>query len=171
MATTHTDTSAVPGEPDSPRVMCLTPDGVDTPTANAFHEALRRAGRGGSVVLYDRTRESYRPDDDEALLPADDPSLDDVEGLEAAREAAAAAGVELLVWRSITPSIGTGVVSALQHASVGVVVVPAAGEAGSLGDVALGGGTDLVDALASLVEKPLVTGAGLDVELVTVESS
>lgn len=169
MATTHTDTSAVPDEPDSPRVLCLAPGEVDSPTAKAFHEAVRRAGRGGSVVLYDRAHESYRPDDDEELLPASDPSLDDIEGLEAAREAADAASVELFVWRSITPSIGTGIVAALQHASVGVIVVPTSGESGSLGDVALGTGSDLADAIATVLEKPLVTEAGLDVELVTVD--
>lgn len=170
MPTTHTDPSSVP-EAAGERLLCLVPDDVDSPTAKAFHEALRRAGRGGSVVLYDRSLESYRPDDDEELLLAGDSSLDEVAGLAAAREAADAAGVELLVWRSTTPSIGTGIVAAIQQASIGVVVVPESGQTESLGDLFLGSGTGVADAIESVVDKPLVTDAGLEIDVVTVGDS
>jgi hypothetical protein len=161
-------------EPDRtttpPRILCLVPEAPGSGTSAAFLEALDRAAKGaGTVVLYERGDESWRAEDEAHLLGPDDPRLADVDGLDAAAQAAKTAGVGLEVWRSTVPTIGTGVLDAIQHAAITAIVLPAEGSRESIGDRAIGRGDTLADAVEALLEKPLFSEAGADVPLILVD--
>lgn len=151
-----------------PHVLCLTP--ADPPTEAAFARALEVASPQGVVVLFDRRDESWRPDEDAILVDADDERVAELEAVGRARDLADAAGIGLAVWRSITPALGTGILQAVQTAEITDIVVPADGQQDATGDRLLGADESLAAAIASLLEKPVVTGAGSAPELHLVEA-
>ena len=150
-----------------PHVLCLTP--ADPPTETAFGRALEVASPDGVVVLFDRREESWRPDEDATLVDADDERVEDLEEIGRARELADASGVGLAVWGSITPALGTGILQAVQNAEITDIVVPADGHQDATGDRLLGGDESIAAAIASLLEKPVVTDTGRAPELHVVE--
>lgn len=152
---------------DGPHVLCLTP--ADPPTDTAFARALEVASPQGVVVLFDRRDESWRPDDDATLVDADDERVADLEEVARARELADVAGIGLAVWGSITPALGTGILQAVQTAGITDIVVPADGHQAATGDRLLGGEESIAAAIASLLEKPVVTETGRTPELHVVE--
>lgn len=153
---------------DGPHVLCLTP--ADPSTDAAFARALDVASPDGVVVLFDRRDESWRPDDDATLVDADDERVADLVEVGRARELADAAGIGLAVWGSITPALGTGILQAVQTAEITDIVVPADGHQDATGDRVLGGEESIAAAIASLLEKPVVSESGRTPELHVVEA-
>lgn len=158
---------------DDGRLLCLPPGEPGSPTAVAYAVAMDLAAETNSaIVLYERGDESWRAEhehDNQAIDPSDE-RLADMEGLDAAVAAAEAAGVELSVWRSTVPSVGTGVLDAIQYAEVTAIVLPEKGGGASMSDHLLGRGTKLVDTVEEMLAKPVVADAGAaDVPLLVVD--
>ena len=150
------------------RVLCLVPD--DSQTDAALEYALTLAGNDGAVVLYERSSESWRPDDDAALEPAGADCFDGVEAVERARRIADPSETEVLVWRSITPAVGTGLLDAIQSAKISDVVLPADGHATATSDRVVNDGDSLADTVRSLLSQPLSSDTGTVPRLHVVES-
>ncbi|MEZ5245638.1 MAG: hypothetical protein R2707_11105 [Acidimicrobiales bacterium] len=160
-----------------PRVLCLTP--TDPPTEATLRRALAIAGNQGAVVLFDRSSESWRPDEDAVLVAADDERFVEVDEIHRAREIAESAAADVVVWRSITPALGTGLMQVVQAAEISDIVVPADGHQDATGDrfmgssgiFPVGGSGSFAEAVEALLEKPVVADTGFAPELHVVTPS
>lgn len=143
----------MPDDTVAPRVLSLPPDDPDTRIA--FDGALELAGPTGSVVLFDRSLESWRSEDVAALQDARDPVFDELSGIAEARDLSVGRVDRLEVWRSVTPALGTAVLDAIQHADISDIVLPQDGHSEAVSDVVLGSDTSLASAVRSILDKPL----------------
>ncbi|MEQ8840216.1 MAG: hypothetical protein RIB98_04490 [Acidimicrobiales bacterium] len=145
-----TDTSATA---NGRRVLVLPPENDDARIA--FDHALEMAGSDGAIVLFDRSLESWRPDEEGGLHEANDSAFDDMPGMEAARAGASSGGRGLQVWQSTSPAIGTAILDVLQHANITDIVLPSDGQSSASSDVVLGDDSSLASAVRSVLDKPL----------------
>lgn len=152
-------TAATPGR----RVLVLPPDDPDS--GIAFDRALELAAPDGAIVIFDRSQESWRPDEQGGLHEADEPSFDDVAGIDAARAGASTGGLGLQVWQSSSPAIGTAILDVLQHAEISDVVLPGEGQSSASSDVVLGEDSSLASAVRSVLAKPLSRDTGVAPQL------
>ncbi len=156
---THTNTPAS----DTRRVLVLVPNDADTGVA--FDRALELAAPDGVIVLFDRSHESWRPDDEAGLHEASDSAYDDMDGMAAARAGAEAGKTKLLVWQSVSPAVGTAILDVLQHADITDIVLPDEGQGSTSSDAVLGDDSSLASAVRSVLAKPLSQDAGVHPEL------
>ena len=153
----------VPLSEAGPHVLCLVP--IDRPTESAFDRALEIAGADGLVVLYHRSDESWRPDDDVVLAPADDDRFSEIDEIQRARTRADSSDATLAVWRSVTPALGTGILEAVQVARISDIVVPEAGHQEATGDRILAGDDSVAAAIAAVLDKPVVADTEMSPDL------
>lgn len=139
-----------------PRVLCVVP--ADDAGRSALITAAEVAGPDGTVVLFDRRTESWRPDDDAVLVAADDEQFDDDELIAAARSLVDGSSADLAIWRSVTPALATGLLDVIQHADISDIVLPPSGREGALGDHVLEGET-FTETVEALLEEPLFADA------------
>lgn len=150
------DTTVAAAVPPGSTLLCLAPD-RDDEIAMAQTATIELAARvDGAVVLYDRADERLVDTPEQShLVGLDEVDLDESEHLRPAVAMARSAGVPVSVWRSVMPSLGTGLVRAIQHASVHAVVLPDHGGRGSIFDRWLERGSDIDTIVDELFAQPV----------------
>lgn len=150
-------------------LLCVVADTEDHDLERAQQATLELAVHTGSdLLLYDRSEETWGESDHSHRIDVSDVDLDEAPYLAAPLEAARTAHVDVAIWRSIIPTIATGIVNAIQNGGADVVVVPETGGVNTITDWMLEGGHDLVTAIHSVLDKPVAADADVTAALVVV---
>lgn len=162
------DASAADAVGEGSRLLCLVPGPDDDLSRTAFEGCLDLARETEStVVLYDRSEETWADTDHSGSVSVDDIDFEDAPDLASAVAAAHRVQVPVEVWRSTMPALATGMLSAIQRSDIDVLVLPQ--EEGTERLVAdQVAGDSAAGAIFQILDEPLASEAGADVPVIVV---